>query len=61
MNPEQLWEAAMDPATRSLGKVVYSEQGREEDDAVFNLLMGSDVPPRREFIETRAEYANIDL
>ena len=61
MNGEQLWEAAMDPATRRLGRVSYAYDGGEEDDAVFNLLMGPEVPPRRDFIESRAEYANIDL
>lgn len=61
MNPEQLWEAAMDPETRRLGQVLYGPEGREGDEPVFNLLMGSDVPPRREFIESRATYANVDL
>lgn len=61
MNPDQLWEAAMDPETRRLGQVVYSEGGRDEDDAVFNLLMGADVPPRREFVESRSDLASIDL
>lgn len=61
MNPEQLWEAAMDPATRRLGKVMYSHDGGAEDDAVFELLMGAEVPPRRELIESRAEYATVDL
>lgn len=61
MNPEQLWEAAMDPATRRLAQVMYGPEGREGDEPVFNLLMGSEVPPRREFIESRAEYANVDL
>lgn len=61
MNPDQLWEAAMDPATRRLGQVMYNGEDEDENDAVFQLLMGADVPPRREFIETRSELANIDL
>lgn len=60
MNPDQLWEAAMDPLTRRIGQVRYSED-RESDEAVFELLMGDKVPPRREFIESRAEYATVDL
>lgn len=61
MNPDQLWEAAMDPATRRLGQVRYSEEGRDNDDAVFELLMGNEVPPRRQFIEEGADMANVDL
>ena len=61
MNPDQLWEAAMDPETRTLGRVSYGDEGRDGDEPVFNLLMGSEVPPRREFIESRAIYANVDL
>ncbi|MBE0507341.1 MAG: DNA gyrase subunit B [Marinospirillum sp.] len=61
MNPEQLWEAAMNPETRRLAQVTYSEGGREADDAVFEMLMGKEVPPRREFIETNAGYASIDI
>lgn len=61
MNPDQLWEAAMDPETRTLAQVVYGPEGRDGDEPVFNLLMGSEVPPRREFIESRATYANVDL
>lgn len=61
MNPDQLWEAAMNPETRRLARVSYSERGKEGDNDTFELLMGSEVPPRREFIETRANLANIDL
>lgn len=60
MAAEQLWDAAMNPATRRLGRVNYNE-GRDLDNDVFELLMGSDVPPRRKFIESRAEYATVDL
>lgn len=61
MNPDQLWEAAMDPETRRIAQVQYHESDREIDNATFELLMGSDVPPRREFIETRSNLATIDL
>lgn len=61
MNPDQLWEAAMNPETRRLAQIAYSEGGREADDVVFEILMGKEVPPRREFIETNAGYASIDI
>lgn len=61
MNPEQLWETTMDPATRSLIRINYSsEQEREEDENVFELLMGKEVPPRREFIVNKAGFARVD-
>lgn len=58
MNAEQLWETTMNPAQRTLRQVTI-ENGTEAD-RVFSMLMGDDVPPRREFIETHAKYANID-
>jgi DNA gyrase subunit B len=58
MNAEQLWETTMNPAKRIL-RQVNIENGTEAD-RVFSMLMGDDVPPRREFIETHAKYANID-
>ena len=58
MNAEQLWETTMNPAKRILRQVTI-ENGTEAD-RVFSMLMGDDVPPRREFIETHARYANID-
>ncbi len=62
MNPDQLWEAAMDPETRRIGRVEYDpEGGREADDPIFEMLMGSEVPPRRAFIEARAEHARLDV
>ncbi|ADC73253.1 DNA topoisomerase (ATP-hydrolyzing) (plasmid) [Thioalkalivibrio sp. K90mix] len=61
MNAEQLWEAAMDPETRRIARVQYSEQGREGDNEVFEVLMGAEVPPRRAFIEEYAEKAVIDV
>lgn len=61
MNPEQLWEAAMNPETRRLGKLSYSTDGRDHDNQVFELLMGKDVPPRRQFIEQKSNLATVDL
>jgi DNA gyrase subunit B len=58
MNAEQLWDTTMNPAFRTLRQVMI-ENGTEAD-RVFSMLMGDDVPPRREFIETHAKYANID-
>jgi len=58
MNAEQLWDTTMNPAYRTLRQVTI-ENGTEAD-RVFSMLMGDDVPPRREFIETHAKYANID-
>ncbi|MFO7614367.1 MAG: DNA topoisomerase (ATP-hydrolyzing) subunit B [Bacteroidales bacterium] len=59
MNAEQLWETTMNPAFRTLRQVTI-ENGTEAD-RVFSMLMGDDVPPRREFIEKHAKYANIDV
>ena len=58
MNPEQLWATTMDPSTRTLRQV--SIENALEADRIFSMLMGDDVPPRREFIEQNAKYANID-
>ncbi len=58
MNPEQLWETTMSPENRIL-RQVHIENAAEAD-RVFSMLMGDDVPPRREFIEQNATYANID-
>ena len=59
MNAEQLWETTMNPATRTLKQVTISSAA--EADLVFSMLMGDEVPPRREFIETHAKYAKIDV
>jgi DNA gyrase subunit B len=62
MNPDQLWETTMDPKTRSLGKVEYNANMTiEENNPVFDMLMGADVPPRRAFIEENALYADVDV
>ena len=58
MNPEQLWETTMDPENRML-KQVTLDNGAEAD-RTFQILMGEDVLPRKEFIETHATYANLD-
>ena len=59
MNAEQLWDTTMDPSERTLRQVTIDNGG--EADRVFSMLMGDEVPPRREFIEKNAIYANIDV
>ncbi|KPK86745.1 MAG: DNA gyrase subunit B [Bacteroides sp. SM23_62_1] len=58
MNSEQLWETTMNPDKRTLRQVTI--ESAAEADRIFSMLMGDEVPPRREFIETHAKYANID-
>jgi len=58
MNAEQLWDTTMNPQFRTLRKITIDNLG--EADRVFSMLMGDEVPPRREFIEKNAAYANID-
>lgn len=58
MNEEQLWSTTMDPQHRTLRQVTI--ENAAEADRVFSMLMGDEVPPRREFIEQNATYANID-
>jgi DNA gyrase subunit B len=58
MNPEQLWETTLNPENRILKQVTI--ESLAEADNVFSMLMGDEVPPRREFIERNAVYANID-
>ncbi len=58
MNAEQLWDTTMNPEFRTLRQVTIDNL--TEADRVFSMLMGDEVPPRREFIEKNAKYANID-
>ena len=58
MNAQQLWDTTMNPDSRILHQVTI--ENAAEADRIFSMLMGDDVPPRREFIEKNAHYANID-
>jgi DNA gyrase subunit B len=58
MNSEQLWETTMNPEKRTLRQITIDSAA--EADRIFSMLMGDDVPPRREFIEKHAKYAKID-
>ena len=59
MNADQLWETTMDPSRRALKQVTI--ESAAEADRIFSMLMGDEVAPRREFIETHAKYAKIDV
>jgi len=59
MNAEQLWETTMNPHTRTLKRVTI--ESAAEADRIFAMLMGDEVAPRREFIESHAKYARIDV
>lgn len=59
MNPEELWETTMDPNNRVLKKI--NVEDAEEADKVFEILMGSEVPPRKSFIQSNAKLAEIDI
>jgi DNA gyrase subunit B len=59
MNAQQLWDTTMNPETRTLKKVTI--ESAAEADRVFSMLMGDEVAPRREFIESHAKYAKIDV
>lgn len=60
MNPEQLWETTMDPVQRKMFRVTIEDA--EKADAVFRMLMGEDVPPRKHFIQSRAtQVSNLDV
>ena len=59
MNAEQLWQTTMNPEFRTLRQVTIDSAA--EADRIFSMLMGDEVPPRREFIEKNAKYAKIDV
>lgn len=59
MNASQLWETTMNPATRTLKQVTI--ESAAEADRIFSMLMGDEVAPRREFIESHAKYARLDV
>ncbi|OHA84190.1 MAG: DNA topoisomerase IV subunit B [Candidatus Yonathbacteria bacterium RIFOXYC1_FULL_52_10] len=59
MNPEELWETTMDPAKRVLKQVTVDDA--QEADRVFDVLMGTDVPARKSFIQSNAKLANLDI
>jgi DNA gyrase subunit B len=59
MNPEELWETTMDPAHRVLKRVDIADA--EEANKIFDILMGSEVPPRKSFIQSNAKLAEIDI
>jgi DNA gyrase subunit B len=59
MNASQLWETTMNPASRTLKRVTI--ESAAESDRIFSMLMGDEVAPRREFIESHAKYAKLDI
>jgi DNA gyrase subunit B len=59
MNADQLWDTTMNPETRTLKKVTI--ESAAEADRIFSMLMGDEVAPRREFIESHAKYAKLDV
>ena len=59
MNPEELWETTMNPATRILKQVTIDDA--QEADRVFDTLMGEDVSSRKSFIRSNAKHANLDI
>mgnify|MGYP001575518960 FL=1 len=59
MNPEELWETTMDPANRVLKQVTIEDA--DAANQIFDILMGSEVPPRKSFIQSNAKLAEIDI
>ncbi len=59
MNPEQLWNTTMNPKTRTLKQITINDMTRADE--IFNILMGADVPPRKKFIQSHAQTAELDI
>lgn len=59
MNPQQLWETTMDPAKRTLKKIEVADAQKAEE--TFAMLMGEEVLPRKNYIQTHAKFANLDI
>ncbi len=59
MNPQQLWDTTMNPETRILKKITIDDA--QKADITFETLMGDKVPPRKKFIQTRAQMADLDV
>jgi len=59
MNPEQLWDTTMNPKTRLMKLVTITDAA--EADETFDILMGTEVAPRKRFIQTHAKTANVDI
>jgi DNA gyrase subunit B len=59
MNADQLWDTTMNPDTRTLKQVTI--ESAAEADRIFSMLMGDEVAPRRDFIESHARYAKLDV
>jgi DNA gyrase subunit B len=59
MNAQQLWDTTMNPASRTLKQVTI--ESASTADLIFSMLMGDEVAPRREFIESHAKYARLDI
>jgi len=59
MNPQQLWETTMNPETRILKKVTIGDAAKADE--TFSILMSSNVPPRKKFIQTHAHLATLDI
>ena len=59
MNADQLWDTTMNPNTRTLKQVTI--ESAAEADRIFSMLMGDEVAPRRDFIESHARYAKLDV